>query len=1666
MRTHIKLFIGLLCLFLTSPLLVQSQNPNPNLIPAKASNFNIGQQANGYNNNNFTNVPGLVTDYLYTNQWNVIGQDDGVKHYAVGTNANWYHHGTYPTAVGGGPAGLFDMGDHTTGVGNYMIVNGAKDGSWRVWEYEVDVLPGLTYEFSAYVTCLFYTPGGTTPTNNYLPKMRLKVNGQNVGDAFTVPWTNGGNWVKWSPGNWTAGSNVTKAKLTIIDECTTDNGNDFGLDDIYFGLAQGYQLTATSFTYQHCICSKEPGMNYIDIDLFNPMGNNSVHGYYCQAPNASGTITYPVPDIELRDKNANWVTTNVNNHAQTQNGEAYCVVNQQNYHIVIRYFPNEGFWGNETLQFRVSKFNMQESAILTLQVRSIPSDPIPNFGPAELGDDGAYYLCLSNVSTFNSTASASWSANGNAPWPTGWEWSYSDDPNGTWVNPPLPTGQNNGLGLRYIRFYADNMCLNDCGRAYSDTYPLYVCAPPTISVVTTTAGVCTGASEPLNVTANYNSYTKCWKYKRNGVWSECFDEWGEMTAELQPGDKVKCWLYIDHCGTEPITHENEIPIISGPEFNTSIPVTFEEGYCPGSVVSLPPIQASWYNSLGITGITSSWYYFDPETNNYTQIAGNTVTLNNGTKWVTPGLNNSACGLSPYYPAFELHVYEEPAIEGLETLPDSLGPYCAGTNLNDILPALSPAGHYGDYSWEISSGSSQSGFSTNLPLALTAQHNGRWLRFHVQGCPQYPDAYSEPIKLWVGDKPSLNQESISVSGPVCAGQEPQEVFNVYVTNWNLFSNDTLQQWQVYYQNQWQPLTQFAIEYNGCPVRFVAHNDCGDHEPYPSVSSIQVTQGPEFAASFNYQNYLADHYCVENVPQTLNLPALNANDINAHGISGVTSFWEWSADGITYEPCTSLSLTEDKNGFLRCSLHSDFCGGNVPNADVFPLVIVGHPVVQSISVANASFVCEGEPLQTEFLMEEEDWHHGTPTVNTGWRFKPKDYNGPYVPLPANGIIESGAGQYWVNYYAENECYGDTCATPLLVTVHSAPIILEGVNTLPETLDACIDLNFLEVLPPTPVINDWGYADPMLSGWSLSTGTLQTGPYESVPDTVSFSHNGLWLRYHVEGCNGEDNVYVRLAVNDIPEVVYDIPSPLTLCAGNPLDLEVQSSTYPFEANWYRDGELFLMGPNGTTFQEGTYQLYYEVGNDCGISDLQGPYTLTVVQGPSFDYDPSWQNVVSACASTPLEEPEKPGLLNMGPEDQELGWFIRSFDGGNTNIVPWTFSTPVSEHFDGAELCYGIQSKCQDQPIYSLGKPIQVIGVPKVLSLPVFSNEGFCSGRPAELADPILELHGEPDPFGEWQIKMKDSVNWQSLPSTWNRELHDGALVRYHLVSNLCPDFESYSEELEIHVSAPPEFHGLPDTIMICSGSSLGIDPDQYIQWNQSGSVPQGGWQVSLDGEQGWGWMLEGHEFRPEAVDAYFDGKYLRYQAIGVCKTVNSDAILMNIVGYSQIAVSGLENVAVMNNFWPGKYYYYNTEQLVQGLQWVLTPELWPLHDTIIDGHNCCEITITSPGRATLKAVFGDGTCGMDEMIINATPFDVQEQAMPVMQLYPNPADQSVTIASEAIKAVNVYNLVGQKVKCLTGLENDEVVLPVADLTPAVYLVEVVTAKGIARNRLSIFH
>lgn len=145
--------------------------------------------------------------------------------YMPGPSGSIYNAGTYAITQDAGnnhPNFSCDQ-DHTSGSGYFMAINGAQTANVEVWSTTIsNISQNTEYEFSTWVASL-------SPTSPAI--LQFRINGVLLGDPFnasniTCQWNK--FFEKWNSGT------ATSADISIINQNTAGNGNDFSLDDINF----------------------------------------------------------------------------------------------------------------------------------------------------------------------------------------------------------------------------------------------------------------------------------------------------------------------------------------------------------------------------------------------------------------------------------------------------------------------------------------------------------------------------------------------------------------------------------------------------------------------------------------------------------------------------------------------------------------------------------------------------------------------------------------------------------------------------------------------------------------------------------------------------------------------------------------------------------------------------------------------------------------------------------------------------------------------------------------------------------------------------------------------------------------------------------------------------------------------------------------------------------------------------------------------------------------------------------------------------------------------------------------------------------------------------------------------------------------------------------------
>ena len=132
--------------------------------------------------------------------------------YVVGTDPHTYH------------SGGASFGDHTTGSGDMLIVNGSIYPNVTVWRETIITTPGVEYSFSGWAAS--WATDGPDEGDISPAEPQVAVNGKSIAST-TLPSTAG----QWTAiyGTWVASS--VRSTLILTDLNTSGAGNDSAYDD-------------------------------------------------------------------------------------------------------------------------------------------------------------------------------------------------------------------------------------------------------------------------------------------------------------------------------------------------------------------------------------------------------------------------------------------------------------------------------------------------------------------------------------------------------------------------------------------------------------------------------------------------------------------------------------------------------------------------------------------------------------------------------------------------------------------------------------------------------------------------------------------------------------------------------------------------------------------------------------------------------------------------------------------------------------------------------------------------------------------------------------------------------------------------------------------------------------------------------------------------------------------------------------------------------------------------------------------------------------------------------------------------------------------------------------------------------------------------------------------
>ncbi len=163
--------------------------------------------------------------------------------------------------------GFAACGDHTTGSGNMMVVNGSTSPNVPIWSQTYTMAANSTYKFEYWVASL----------SNASPAQLisvLQINNVLYGQNEYAPVTTC-TWEKKCR-VWTTNASPATITISIYNQNIAGTGNDFAIDDISFRRCVSPNGIVTGKVYQTCDSMayfNQPTLEGQMVQLIDTMGN-------------------------------------------------------------------------------------------------------------------------------------------------------------------------------------------------------------------------------------------------------------------------------------------------------------------------------------------------------------------------------------------------------------------------------------------------------------------------------------------------------------------------------------------------------------------------------------------------------------------------------------------------------------------------------------------------------------------------------------------------------------------------------------------------------------------------------------------------------------------------------------------------------------------------------------------------------------------------------------------------------------------------------------------------------------------------------------------------------------------------------------------------------------------------------------------------------------------------------------------------------------------------------------------------------------------------------------------------------------------------------------------------------------------------------------------------
>lgn len=186
-------------------------------------------------------------------------------------------------------AGFTSFGDHTTGSGLMMAVDGSTRAGTVVWQETVSVADATEYVFSGWTASMGHLGNHIDPSP---ARLRIFINDMQIGSDFAAPAPNA-QWAQFSA-TWNSGTS-TAATIKIVDVNTAGVGNDFTLDSLQFSAAS-VDIVAKSLTWNTTEGGVDLGYSIVGGTTTE---KNTVALYWGKGEGFDDRLGSPIKEIDI-----------------------------------------------------------------------------------------------------------------------------------------------------------------------------------------------------------------------------------------------------------------------------------------------------------------------------------------------------------------------------------------------------------------------------------------------------------------------------------------------------------------------------------------------------------------------------------------------------------------------------------------------------------------------------------------------------------------------------------------------------------------------------------------------------------------------------------------------------------------------------------------------------------------------------------------------------------------------------------------------------------------------------------------------------------------------------------------------------------------------------------------------------------------------------------------------------------------------------------------------------------------------------------------------------------------------------------------------------------------------------------------------------------------------